>query len=87
MKLVHKALKIATGNEFAGITLRQSDENKSIFVSCGFLPDFAAIIMPMRDGSKNSYPAWLSDFKAQAKVAGAAGDAGTAGALGGEVTA
>lgn len=78
LKLAHKAMKIATGNEFAGITLRQSDENKSIFVYSDFLPDFAAVIMPMRDDSKNKYPAWLSDLKAQAKEAAE---------LGGEVVA
>lgn len=92
VKLVHKALKIATGNEFVGVTLRQSDEKKSIFVSCGFLPDFAAIIMPMRDDSENSYPAWLSDFKAPAKAAEpppvkAPDDAALVGVLGGEVMA
>lgn len=69
MKMVHKTLKIATGNDFAGITLRQSDENKSIFVSCGFLPDFAAVVMPMRDDRKINYPKWLSEFKAAGKAA------------------
>ena len=64
LKLVNKALKIVTGTDFSGITLRQSDENKSIFVSCGFLPDFAAIIMSMRDDRKINYPAWLAELKA-----------------------
>lgn len=69
LKLVHKALKIATGNDFAGITLRQSDEKKSIFVSSSLLTDFAAIIMPMYDDSKINYPSWLSELKAAEKAA------------------
>lgn len=69
VKLVHKALKIAVDDKFAGITLRQADESKSIFVTCINHPNFAAIIMPMRSEGKESYPAWITESKAQVKEA------------------
>lgn len=67
VKLVHKALRIVNGDKFAGITLRQSDESKCIFVTSGSQPNFAAVIMPMRDDGNGNYPAWIADLKEQAK--------------------
>lgn len=67
IKPICKALKIAGGSLSTGIAMRQASEYEGIFVACSNQPDFAAIIMPMRDDKYGIYPAWINESKAPTK--------------------
>jgi hypothetical protein len=66
---VDRALKIGSVNysKFNSMQFMQLDANSAVLVTAAICPEFAAVIMPMRDDCM-PYPAWLELEKAEWKA-------------------
>lgn len=66
--LMSRAIRVGTGEKFAGISFLQPGTNSAVAVIAAGVSEFFGIIMPFRDGA-TAYPKWVNALKAAAPAA------------------